>query len=138
MDKTFEKQSDNSTWIEKQNGLEYARFKFVQEMNGHVLLLDEKRKLYVQLSGVSCYAGSDENALTKLVNSGQWVIHEDEKPTLQNNPVKKENSKKINTISSPSNINPINNQAQFKLTHSVQIENAGILRRVWKNFYFYC
>ena len=84
MDKVFEKQSDNSTWIEKQNGLEYARFKFVQEMTGHVLLLDEKRKLYVQLSGVSCYAGSDENALTKLVNSGQWVIHEDEKPKVQN------------------------------------------------------
>ena len=72
MDKVFEKQSDNSTiWIEKQNGLEYARFKYQYEINGHVLLLDESRKLYVQLSEVSCYAGSDENSLTRLVNSGQ-------------------------------------------------------------------
>ena len=61
-------------WVEIQNDKLFANFKFVEEIGDTVVLLDDRRNLYVSLNSVNVKWGNLKNSITNILVNGKWLI----------------------------------------------------------------
>ena len=61
-------------WVEIQNDKLFANFKFVEEIGDTVVLLDDRRNLYVSLNSVNVKWGYLKNLITNISVNGKWLI----------------------------------------------------------------